>query len=214
MAGPSIDKRRSEDVRKEKRRNKKKEQKKESDAQGGKHSGGKCYVQSAAEDPKKERFESVAHSTGAISEPVVSSDPRTYETAPKMGEGLSEELVEELRRFLPGQFQFSNQFGTLEKALRSGPGILELYAGSRGFSKAAVRRGCPWTLSFDILHDPSEDLSQSPLQLQLLGLLRRGAFFAMGAGPGLLFVFHGDNSTLQVKRASSRCSLVLFASAV
>lgn len=67
--------------------------------------------------------------------------------------------------------------------MESGPGILELYAGSRGFSKAAVRRGCPWSLSFDILHDPSEDLSQSPLQLQLFGLLRRGAFFAMGAGP-------------------------------
>ena len=183
LAGPSIDKRRSEDVRKEKRRNKKKERKKESEARDEKQLDRGCYAQSSAEDQNKERFESVAHSTGAISEPAVSSDPRTYEAAPKMGEGLSEELVEELLRFLPGQFQFSKQFGTLEEALRSGPGILELYAGSRGFSKAAVKRGCPWTLSFDILHDPSEDLSQSPLQLQLLGLLRRGAFFAMGAGP-------------------------------
>ena len=177
MPGPSVDTRSSKEMRRQKRR-------KRPPNRGGVGSVLPAEGEAERGGSVLERNRSAkAHPTGATSEQAFPIDGRMFEAAPKVGDGLGEELVGELISFLPGQFRYNKRFGSLEEALKSGPGVLELYAGSGGFSKAAVRRGCPWSLSFDILHDSSEDLSQSPLQLQLIGLVSRGAFLAMGAGP-------------------------------
>lgn len=100
------------------------------------------------------------------------------------GRGLSEEqIVEVLKACSRSQFQFNSKFGSLEEAMKAGKGVLELYAGVRGFSKAAVRYGFCWSLSYDIKHSCSEDLSLAPLQQQLLDWIDLGFFLAMGAGP-------------------------------
>ena len=97
--------------------------------------------------------------------------------------GYGESSVKELLRFDSTQFVWNKKFGSFEEALRSGPGFLDLYSGSRGVAKAIVRQGGNWVLCFDLKHSPSEDLSSVPLQEQLLGMISRGFFLAMGAGP-------------------------------
>ena len=96
---------------------------------------------------------------------------------------LSIEVIEELFRFPQSQFVFSEEFGSLEEALHSGPGILDLFAGSRGLSKACCRSAPTWSLCFDISHSPSENLLVVSLQNKLTKLVGAGAFFAMVAGP-------------------------------
>ena len=97
--------------------------------------------------------------------------------------GYGPAAVAELLKFSRSQFLWNSSFDTLEEALSSGPGFLDLYSGSRGVASAAVRQGANWVLCFDLKHSPSEDLSSVPLQEQLLGMIRRGFFLAMGAGP-------------------------------
>eukprot|EP00438_Fugacium_kawagutii_P032685 Skav221346 [mRNA] locus=scaffold1845:125657:130120:- [translate_table: standard] len=97
--------------------------------------------------------------------------------------GLSESLRAVLRTFDSSQFLLAPCFDSLEAAFDSGPGILGLFAGSRGFSKACVASAPVWCLTFDLAHSPSEDLLSPPVQESILILLRGGAFAAMGAGP-------------------------------
>ena len=93
---------------------------------------------------------------------------------------ISEEL---LALFDRSQFVWSKQFASLEEALASGPGILDLFAGSRGLSRACCNLAKTWTLTFDLQHSPREDLLNSSLQGLLFRLVEGGAFFAMVAGP-------------------------------
>lgn len=51
--------------------------------------------------------------------------------------GLPEELRNLLKQFDASQFVLSKEFSTLEEAFDAGPGILDLFAGSRGFQKLA-----------------------------------------------------------------------------
>ena len=94
-----------------------------------------------------------------------------------------QELFSELLKFKRSQFQFSKKFSNLEEALKSGPGLLDLFAGARGFSKAFVRKHQTWSLSFDLKDGEDEDLLDPWLQKRLLKLLRTGAFRAMAASP-------------------------------
>ena len=52
------------------------------------------------------------------------------------------------------------------------PGHLDIYSGSRGVSKALVRRGANWILCFDFLRGPSEDLGNGELCKKLEWLIR------------------------------------------
>ena len=88
-----------------------------------------------------------------------------------------------LREFSRSQFVWSKKFKSLEEALASGSGILDLYSGARGISRACASAFPCWTLTFDIKHRPSEDLSLPSLQQRLLELVKLGAFRAMVAGP-------------------------------
>ena len=85
-----------------------------------------------------------------------------------------EKWQEEVLKFPRSQFLISKKFKTVEEAVRSGPGVLDLYAGSRGISKACVAVFDAWTLTFDIKHHPSEDLSNLSLQGTLARLIRSG----------------------------------------
>lgn len=67
--------------------------------------------------------------------------------------------------------------------MRSGPGILDLFSGARGISRACAATFDVWCLTFDLKHHPSEDLSNLSLQGKLARLIRSGAFSAMVAGP-------------------------------
>ena len=98
-------------------------------------------------------------------------------------ESYGESFVEELLQFDSSQFLWNPKFGSLREALRSGPGFLDLYSGSRGVAKSTIKQGGNWMLCFDLKHSPSEHLSSVPLQEQLLGMISRGFFLAMGAGP-------------------------------
>eukprot|EP00435_Cladocopium_sp_Y103_P020927 s3291_g5.t1 len=97
--------------------------------------------------------------------------------------GLSEELRKILRGFDRSQFVLAKGFSSLEEAWDSGPGILDLFSGKRGFSHSCVKHASTWTLTFDLAHSESENLLSHPLQEQLLSLISSGAFAAMGAGP-------------------------------
>ena len=91
--------------------------------------------------------------------------------------------MKEVLDFEKNQFVSSKEFSNLDAALKSGPGILDLYSGSGGIARACASSfGC-WVLTFDIKNGSSQDLSCPMLQERLLSLIRRGAFRAMVAGP-------------------------------
>ena len=61
--------------------------------------------------------------------------------------GLPEDVVEKLLQFREDQFVLSKDFTNIREALAAGPGVLDLYSGARGFSRAFVdlNGGCGWT---------------------------------------------------------------------
>eukprot|EP00438_Fugacium_kawagutii_P031952 Skav201893 [mRNA] locus=scaffold550:821951:826546:+ [translate_table: standard] len=127
-------------------------------------------------------------SATATSEPVSLPltppvDLSTSQAGASVSPGLSPHLRKLLLSFDRSQFVLHSSFSDLESAFDSGPGILDLFAGSRGFSRACAERAPVWRLTFDLAHSPAEDLLSPPLQESLLKLIRGGAFAAMGAGP-------------------------------
>ena len=96
---------------------------------------------------------------------------------------LSSNIIEELLKFREDQFLFSKSFATLEEALQSGPGFLDLFSGSRGVARKLVQKAACWVLCFDLSHHPSENLQLGSVQRQIVRLIDLGAFLAMGGGP-------------------------------
>lgn len=128
-------------------------------------------------DPVEAR-EDVAGAKG-----IKAAEVRAEDLQEEKVQKLSSEVIEELLRFPRNQFVISEEFGSLEEALSSGPGILDLFAASRGLSKACCRSAPTWSLCFDISHSPSENLLVVSLQNKLTKLVGAGAFYAMVAGP-------------------------------
>ena len=64
-----------------------------------------------------------------------------------------------------------------------GPGLLDLFCGSKRVSRSAVRSGLPWSLTFDLADSPDQDLLLARNQKLVLGLLAEGAFAAFCAVP-------------------------------
>ena len=94
-----------------------------------------------------------------------------------------ESWQQEILKFPAGQFVYSKCFRSLEEAVRSAPGILDLFSGERGISRACTALFPCWCITFDLKHSAGEDLSSLPLQTKLTRLIHRGAFRAMVAGP-------------------------------
>ena len=97
--------------------------------------------------------------------------------------GLSSQALALLRTMPAAQFLYSKKFGSLEEAFKSGPGILDLFSGSRGLARAMVETADTWVLTFDLAHRPSEDLLKLPLQKLILRMVCSSCFRAMAAGP-------------------------------
>ena len=93
------------------------------------------------------------------------------------------EVVNKLKQFKRSQFVINPKYKDLDEALKSGPGVLDLYSGKRGFSRAITKLGCPWSLCFDLKHGVDEDLLEPSLQVTLKSLLSSSAFAAMAASP-------------------------------
>lgn len=87
-----------------------------------------------------------------------------------------------LRELPEDQFSFSKCYASLTEALQAGPGVLDLFAGSRGFARACVTAADTWVLSFDLDRHPSEDLLAPKTQQTIIRLLNLRSFVAVGAG--------------------------------
>ena len=114
---------------------------------------------------------------------------------------LPARVVQELLSFSRSQFVFSEEFKSLEAALMSGPGLLDLFAGSRGLTKACCRGAPIWSLTFDITHSPSEDLFNVSLQNKLSG----GGVLRNGGWTSVLVFFFGDHTSDSNFAAPGRC---------
>lgn len=99
----------------------------------------------------------------------------------RTGRSWQEEIKE---KFRPDQCLFDKRkFKSLDDAMASGPGLLDLFSGARGFAREFVKKGCPWAICFDLKHHESEDLLNGAVQRTLRRLLSSGAFLAMVASP-------------------------------
>ena len=88
-----------------------------------------------------------------------------------------------LRLFKRSQFVFSKKFPDLETALQSGPGLLDLFSGARGFAKNFTQTASTWAVCFDLKHHEDENLLAPDLQRILLQLVKRKFFRAMASSP-------------------------------
>ena len=96
---------------------------------------------------------------------------------------LSDEALQLLKNLPASQLVYSKDFASLDEALASGRGFLDLFSGSRGLAKAIASSARTWVLTYDISHDLSEDLLSSPVQRLVLKMVRAKCFRAMSAGP-------------------------------
>ncbi|CAL1137652.1 unnamed protein product [Cladocopium goreaui] len=62
-----------------------------------------------------------------------------HELKERQTDSLSEEALAVLRSFPEDQFIWHQRFASLEDALQSGAGVLDLFSGSRGFARACVQ---------------------------------------------------------------------------
>ena len=113
-------------------------------------------------------------------------EPALIQT-PSASDGLRKALPEPVFTSLfsmpAGRFVYFSVFPDLESALRSGRGWLDLFSGSRGFSKSLAALTPWWILCLDVAHDQDENLLRKELQGEILWLLRSGAFYGFSAAP-------------------------------
>ena len=88
-----------------------------------------------------------------------------------------------LKPFRRSQFVYSSKFPDLETALKSGPGLLDLFSGARGFAKSFTQTATSWAVCFDLKHHQNENLLDPHLQRTLLLLISKGFFRAMASSP-------------------------------
>ena len=63
------------------------------------------------------------------------------------------------------------------------PGHLDLFSGAKGFARSLANTTGRWVLTFDICHDPSENLLDEKVQKLLSQLVDAHAFISVSAGP-------------------------------
>ena len=155
---------------------------------------GRAEAESAEDENAEARHEArelAEASEGASIEPSFKEEEKPKEQVPPQvskswrlqSKQDWKKIVNLLLQFDRSQFVVSPGFRSLEEALETGPGILDLFAGSRGLSRACCNLASTWSLTFDLAHSPKEDLLNSSLQGLLFKLVEGGAFFAMVAGP-------------------------------
>ena len=74
-------------------------------------------------------------------------------------------------------------FCQLLSAVKNKPGHLDLFSGCRVAAKELADTTGRWVLTYDLLHDPSEDLLDSKQQRHIESMLEADCFLTMSAGP-------------------------------
>ena len=121
---------------------------------------------------KAERFEEVVRKRVV---PNKIGSKRTSVARPPVG-SLCPEAVEILRSFSAEQVMFrADVSGFLE------PGVLDLYSGKAGVARAAIQRGAPWVVTFEITRSASEDLLKKENQTKILSLIQLNAVKVVGS---------------------------------
>ena len=65
----------------------------------------------------------------------------------------------------------------------SQPGALDLFSGSKAVSRALLRHGCPWVISYDYDHGPEQDLLKESNRAKIEDLITGGKVDAVGLAP-------------------------------
>jgi len=99
------------------------------------------------------------------------------------GLGLSRLAVELLSHFPRSRFMLSPADRRDASWTPSSRGALDLFAGSRGYARALLQKGCPWVLTFDFAHGPGHDLLDPDTRSIVEALIEAGAFATVAAGP-------------------------------
>lgn len=97
---------------------------------------------------------------------------------------LSPDAERALRKLPASHFVFPRAWTAKqrrESLQRSG--ALDLFSGSRGLARSLARHAGTWALTFDIAHDPKQDLLAASVQTQIEQLVALGCFRVMTAGP-------------------------------
>lgn len=118
-------------------------------------------------------------STGAKDTKKLATEKRAHSSVLHGKQAKGQDCSELLGMLQESQFLFGEEYSSLQEALKEGPGILDLFSGSRGVAKACIREGARWVLCFDI--SQAEDLLSPKLQDSLISCLYKGFFEAMGA---------------------------------
>ena len=118
--------------------------------------------------------------SGGDAAPLRPSDGRFCNSRPAR---RSSAMPKAFRAFSASQFLYDKKrFASLEVALASGPGCIDLFSGSRNLPRSLVRAGFPWVLCFDVAHTPDDLLSRS-VRGRVEGLIRHGCALVLTAGP-------------------------------
>ena len=84
--------------------------------------------------------------------------------SPALQDPLPAFISDFLCRLPQGRFVYSSFFPDLHSALRSGPGWLDWFSGSRGLVKEIARAAPWWVLCYDIVHAADKDLLSFEVQ--------------------------------------------------
>ncbi|CAE7265680.1 unnamed protein product [Symbiodinium sp. CCMP2592] len=97
------------------------------------------------------------------------------------------------------------RFASLQSALASGPGGIELLSGSRDLGRALVRLGFLWVLCFDVAHSPAEDLLCRDVQGSVEELISHRCSRVLAAGvPSLSLQLVSRHVLFGLRSASAR----------
>ena len=109
--------------------------------------------------------------------------PTTGARVPPLGSGLPPAARLLLDRLPRDQFMLPVRARRDRDWAPTARGALDLFAGSRGYAKALLQRGCPWVLTFDFAHGPNQDFLDPDTRALVEELIEAGAFATVAAGP-------------------------------
>ena len=102
-------------------------------------------------------------------------------TLPTKGEGAEREALQTASHYLGvpvRQFLCNCAAPDVQKR-----GALDLYAGSHAVSRALLRRGCPWVISYDVAHGSEQDLLDAGNRAKVEELIVSGKVDSVGLAP-------------------------------
>jgi len=132
----------------------------------------------ASEDPGNMDLDSEEEEEGGGGEEVVAG---RVPGAQSGCVGVSPQGQQLLKQIPKSQFVYPPH---LDGPDLSQPGLLDLWAGCKKYSKLCVFYGAPWVLCYEKFDNPErQDLLKKPVRAEIETMLEEGCFLAMGGGP-------------------------------